>query len=1707
MTFKKLALYLALLVLLALGIKGLQMYFGDQDSVPTTENRAAVLGAFATQDLVAHYPFDNLSTPSSGGFILSSNYEPTVSGVDLVSGIIGSAYSLNASSSVKVDRPVQDDFSICAWIKPERKGIGPTHYESRAIAASSWPGSGNDYTFGVNGSGVLVLGIGSGTGSDTSVYGKKNLVDASWHYVCATRNKTSGEIKVYSDAVLESTATAPTASLTTNPKLLIGDRSDGQKAPFIGVMDDMRIYSRVLTIDEITELYNYRGETSTPPDTSSNTTTTTNTTNTTTNTSNTTSSNTNTQATTTTSTQTTPTATSTSPVVVSATTTTVSQPLPVINTPSVSYSSITENYPASGNGVVLKNFSTVDANNKTFTVSRIFAKGEILNYPKARIGGSPTETQADVMSRYEDGSVKHAMISFVADVPNNGSTAVDFINQSSCNCGVGLALTKDQMLASGYDFEAVIETSKDGNTQKASAREMLQNGDFRYWLKGPIVTQIILEDRSTALKYDFGYKNTASFLATPNGYFRAGDTSMNVLDASDIPVPSVIKLFNERMRVCGKTGNTIQFGVSSCPNYDGRKYGGTTEVGIAAWGEFATVEDQTGWRPADTSTFKSMHPIFVATFTPKSPESTKVDMILENMWTQKLQDQFYDLVLKIGRGLTPVYSKANIKHIAKTRWRKTFSIGAQPPAVYIDYNLPYLAYTKAIPNFNPDLNITNSAITSMLDTGYYHSVGTTPGWRNSDKGEPGTNDSSAVQGQIWKNQFDAGQRPDIGLFTTWQMVYLYAMKTSDSRVPELFQELVGNGNASNMIPMFARESKTGKLFVTGMSDDMFGRSMSLDARPKTYSNISKSSDQDGDYQFAVDKTSNVGWIVDVNHFPNSFYLPYLFTGDWYFLEGMYNEASYILHTTNPNNRIFGKGLIGNEDRGVAWSFRGLGEAAFLAPDSTPEKKYYTDKMINNIAVREGSFDIQNGSYYSPCTTNPFNAYTETSIWCIGKNKFGKFPNALNFWSKGYGADGEADLTKANNVSIPFQNAFLHVVLGHLDELGFTQIRPLRERFAQNLLGQVFDPTYSPYFLQNYRTPSTDKNGNYFQTWAEVKNAMLSQYQTRTTDFVNDHDYEGGYSILSYGASSFLTNFSWNGISGQTAWDWFKSHIDYQDRFNGSPKWAFLPRTGTIATTTVPNPTNPPTNTAPTVTLSANPTSVDQGNSVTLSWSSTNASSCSASWTNQTSTSGSASVAPTANTTYNISCSGNGGSASASASVAVNAVTPPVSALTPVFLSNPTIDPEYKSASVAVHLDSQAVVKAEWSTDQSFTSSTTFSFVYAKDHVIDLRGLQPGKSYNLRVRARASGGGEAVSVVVPFSTLQRPSKPPKILNVTASEGSVILKWDKIDYELCANIKVYRSETGFITVPEETSLVASLACSELGYHDEAVKPLTKYYYSIFLKDEYGDYSDPVTVSFTTNAEGNSGTASSGSGGGGGGGGGTTVVTTTSSSGGGSSGGGGSSSGRTTATITAPTSTATVPGNAVGIGVVLSRTLAYGMEGKDVTDLQNFLISKGYLAPGNAIGFFGRLTEAAVKSFQRAEGIVSSGSAATTGYGLAGAKTRARIAILSVGSGQSSSSSGSVTTASGGVTSATGGVNLSRNLSYGSQGADVTVLQNFLISKGYLAPGNAIGFFGRLTEAAVKSFQRAEGIVSSGSPQTTGYGNVGPGTRARIKSLSSQ
>lgn len=75
-------------------------------------------------------------------------------------------------------------------------------------------------------------------------------------------------------------------------------------------------------------------------------------------------------------------------------------------------------------------------------------------------------------------------------------------------------------------------------------------------------------------------------------------------------------------------------------------------------------------------------------------------------------------------------------------------------------------------------------------------------------------------------------------------------------------------------------------------------------------------------------------------------------------------------------------------------------------------------------------------------------------------------------------------------------------------------------------------------------------------------------------------------------------------------------------------------------------------------------------------------------------------------------------------------------------------------------------------------------------------------------------------------------------------------------------------------------------------------------------------------------------------------------------------------------------------------------------------------------------------------------------------------------------------------------------------GVTSSEVESLQTKLAKDKTVYPeGLTTGFFGSLTEKAVQRFQAKYGIVSSGTPATTGYGQVGPKTKAKIAEVFGQ
>lgn len=145
-----------------------------------------------------------------------------------------------------------------------------------------------------------------------------------------------------------------------------------------------------------------------------------------------------------------------------------------------------------------------------------------------------------------------------------------------------------------------------------------------------------------------------------------------------------------------------------------------------------------------------------------------------------------------------------------------------------------------------------------------------------------------------------------------------------------------------------------------------------------------------------------------------------------------------------------------------------------------------------------------------------------------------------------------------------------------------------------------------------------------------------------------------------------------------------------------------------------------------------------------------------------------------------------------------------------------------------------------------------------------------------------------------------------------------------------------------------------------------------------------------------------------------------------------------------------------------------LTQGASGKGVVELQNKLIAAGHAPAGGADGIFGPATAAALQAFQKAKGLSQTGNV--------NAPTAAALASVSGGTGaepaaepadKPSSSNGSVA-----------------GLKIGSRGAAVEQLQRGLMQLGFTVVGGADGIYGVLTANAVKSFQNANGLSTSGA-----------------------
>ena len=173
-----------------------------------------------------------------------------------------------------------------------------------------------------------------------------------------------------------------------------------------------------------------------------------------------------------------------------------------------------------------------------------------------------------------------------------------------------------------------------------------------------------------------------------------------------------------------------------------------------------------------------------------------------------------------------------------------------------------------------------------------------------------------------------GERDDLGLFPGWTTEFLANGTGAD------WQRVLANAEACATFPWHWRD-ETGQIFNIDRHPDW-----SIDPRFASANKVPPS---------PAGRDERTTPVVDDAHQPQLTYVPYLLTGDPYFLEELQFQANWHMWSHGSQN---GLGLLSNSQvRGLAWTLRQVALAAAVTPEFVPSwllpRDYFLRKLENN----------------------------------------------------------------------------------------------------------------------------------------------------------------------------------------------------------------------------------------------------------------------------------------------------------------------------------------------------------------------------------------------------------------------------------------------------------------------------------------------------------------------------------------------------------------------------------------------------------------------------------------------------------------------------------------------------------------------------------------------------------------------------------------
>jgi hypothetical protein len=523
--------------------------------------------------------------------------------------------------------------------------------------------------------------------------------------------------------------------------------------------------------------------------------------------------------------------------------------------------------------------------------------------------------------------------------------------------------------------------------------------------------------------------------------------------------------------------------------------------------------------------YKNFRPTFTVTLWPTVGKA-RVRAVMEAPNLDALKSETYDV--SILSGVTApqmVLNQLAVRHDFGARWTRSFWFGGEPEAkVNVDHGVAYLASTGIIPNYDP----ANTVPASVID-GFWAR------WQGVSRGlfEPG----------MWTTYMPTtGMRDDIGPMPGFVERWL---SSGDWRMREIaltsadlagawrlhFREHDGN----------LRFDREGQVAAPGMP-------MSINAHPQLWF-----PNNNGAYEGAIGSSYNqsggFNWTSDGAHQPEPFAVPYLLTGDGYYLESLQLWAA--THALSYAPGAYGRGAAGyagitDQVRGNAWAFRSRSLAAALSADGTPQKRYFHQIVDDALAYWVGQRNVDDARLAS----HP------NRVW--GAANYPADWSPLRFWYK-----------DSSRTSAFWQEAFFVMQLGIARDLGMP-VTPLLAEYQKVITGLPNAAGVDSRLLGLYYAFNQDPAPTYtwHQTWAEFAAKNVAEQSTAVDNAVKSFEMQGDpfYPVAVTAAGSTLTSFD----GGLVAWHWLKGKVhDKLDMSGDYRRWKLLPRADTPPAPPVP----------------------------------------------------------------------------------------------------------------------------------------------------------------------------------------------------------------------------------------------------------------------------------------------------------------------------------------------------------------------------------------------------------------------------------------------------------------------------------------------------------------------------------------------------------